>query len=169
MKKAMCVVMLIIGIICTLLILPRARAEMWGKAPMIPTSGKALWEYLQKEDYAKKWKMWPGKKALYMGREPHGSLLTTYVNEPAYMAIEKKHGMLPEGSIVAKENYSADKKYMALTVLYKVKGYYSQGNDWFWAKYTPDGKIEAEGKPDMCIQCHSSQKSNDYIMTAPLK
>lgn len=70
--------------------------------------------------------------------------MTTYVNGRAYRAIEKKSEMLPVGSIVMKENYSPDKKLMAHTVMYKVKGYIPQGGDWFWAKYAPDGKIEAE-------------------------
>ena len=68
-----------------------------------------------------------------------------------------------------KENYTADKKLAALTVMYKVKGYNPQAGDWFWAKYLPDGKIAAEGRVDACIQCHSMAKANDYIMIAPLK
>jgi len=113
--------------------------------------------------------MWPGKTALYPGTLPHGALLTTYVNDVAYKAIRAKKGKLPNGSIVVKENYMPDKSLAALTVMYKVKGYNSEANDWFWAKYMPDGKIEAEGKVDMCIGCHGMKKWNDYVLTAPLK
>jgi hypothetical protein len=142
-----------------------------GKAkPMVvQADGKALWDYLKKENYAKNWKMWPGKKALYPGKEPHGAFLTTYVNKKAYTAIKGKKGMLPDGSIIVKENYSADKKLGALTVMYKVKGYNSAAADWFWVKYLPDGKIAVEGKVDACINCHASAKANDYVASAPLK
>ncbi len=63
----------------------------------VQANGKALWDYLKKENYAKNWKMWPGKEAFYPGQEPHGALLTTYVNKTAYMAIEGKKGQLPDG------------------------------------------------------------------------
>jgi hypothetical protein len=135
----------------------------------VKADGKALWDYLKKENYATNWKMWPGKKALYPGREPHGAFLTTYVNKTAYDAIKGKKGQMADGSIVVKENYTADKKLAALTVIYKVKGYNPQAGDWFWAKYLPDGKVAAEGKVDACIQCHATAKANDYIATAPLR
>jgi len=146
------------------------QAKMGKEKPMaVKADGKALWDYLKMEKYAKNWKMWPGKKALYPGKEPHGALLTTYVNKTAYTAIKGKKGQLPDGSIIVKENYSADKKLGALTVMYKVKGYNPAAADWFWAKYLPDGKIAVEGKVDACIGCHASAKANDYVTTAPLK
>ncbi|HAM33124.1 MAG TPA: hypothetical protein DCP41_06375 [Deltaproteobacteria bacterium] len=40
------------------------------------------------------------------------------------------------------------------------------------AKYTPDGKVEAEGKSgmaDMCIGCHGKAKGNDFLFTGALK
>ena len=135
----------------------------------IEPKGAILWEQLKKMDYKAKFKMWPGKTSLYQGTEPHGSLLTTYVNIPALMNIVGKKGVLPEGSIVIKENYSADKKLMSVTVMYKVRAYNPDAGDWFWAKYAPDGKVEAEGKVDACIKCHSAKKDNDYIQTGSLK
>ncbi len=53
--------------------------------------------------------------------------------------------------------------------MYKVSGYNPAANDWFWAKYTPDGKIEAEGKIEGCINCHGKKRTNDFIFTGPLK
>lgn len=136
---------------------------------MVGPSGAALWELLTKMNYSKKFKMWPGKTSFYEGTEPHGALLTTYVNIPAFMGIAGKKGTLPEGSLIVKENYSADKKLMAITIMYKARAYNPDAGDWFWAKYAPDGKIEAEGKVEACIKCHASKKDNDYIMTGPLK
>jgi hypothetical protein len=136
---------------------------------IIRPTGAVVWDLLKQRDYSKKWRMWPGKTSLYPGKEPHGALLTTYVNITAFMAIAGKKGMLPNGSMIVTENYSADKKLSDITVMYKVPAYNPEAGDWFWAKYAPDGKIQAEGKADTCIKCHSQNKDNDYIMTVPLK
>ncbi len=48
--------------------------------------------------------MWPGKDAYYPGTEPHGMLLTTYVNELAFDAITQRSGRRPAGAVVVKEN-----------------------------------------------------------------
>jgi len=39
-----------------------------------------------------------------------------------------------------------NKKLAAVTVMYGKSGSNPQAGDHFWLKYTPDGKIEAEGK-----------------------
>lgn len=131
--------------------------------------GKELWGYLQKKGYTEKYSLWPGKGKLYKGAEPHGALLTTYVSKKALEAIEGKKGVMPPGSIVVKENYTPDKKLAAITVMYKVDKYNPDANDWFWAKYAPDGAIQAEGKVAGCIGCHGQQKDNDYLFTGKLK
>ncbi len=53
--------------------------------------------------------------------------------------------------------------------MYKVKGFNPEAGDWFWAKYTPDGQVQAAGKAEMCIKCHGAKKENDYFMTGPIK
>ena len=75
---------------------------------------------------------------------------------------------MPEGAIIVKENYGKDQKtLMAITPMYRVKGYNPEGGDWFWGKYGPDGKIMASGKPKGCIQCHAAKKDNDWLFTEP--
>jgi hypothetical protein len=135
----------------------------------IQPTGTAIWDLLKQMDYSKKWRMWPGKTSLYPGKEPHGALLTTYVNIPAFMAIAGKRGMLPNGSMIVMENYSTDRKLTDITVMYKSAAYNPEAGDWFWAKYSPDGKVQAEGQAETCLKCHAAKKDNDYIMTAPLK
>jgi hypothetical protein len=54
---------------------------------------------------------------------------------------------------------------MAVTPMYKVKGYNPEAGDWFWGKYGPDGKIMASGKVKGCINCHGVQKAKDWIFT----
>ena len=148
---------------------PPAKAEAVSLGPKVPGSGAALWDFLKKEDYEKNWKIWPGTTAFHHGTQPHGILLTTYVNAIALRAIEAKKGALPDGSIIVTENYGAEKWLESLTVMYKIKGYNPGENDWFWAKYGPEGTIAAEGKLNLCQDCHYEKRSNDYIWTARLK
>ncbi|NIM14569.1 MAG: hypothetical protein GTO45_21320, partial [Candidatus Aminicenantes bacterium] len=98
------------------------------------------------------------------GTEPHGSLLTTYVNERALKSIKDKSGMA-NNSIIVKENYAPNKDLIAVTVMYKVKGYNPEGGDWFWVKYDAKFKTLAEGKVEGCLACHGTVKGNDYIFT----
>jgi hypothetical protein len=121
-------------------------------------------EYILKYNPYRAWGLWPGKGNLYKGTEPHGSLLTTFVNGTAFYSIKKKNGMA-DSSLVVKENYTADKKFIALTVMYKIKGYNPEAGDWFWVKYGPDGKAEVSGKVKECIDCHRKMKDNDFIFT----
>ena len=149
-----------------------SHAPAKGKAALPAATGKDLWDYLTKVKYQKSFTLWPGKGKLYKGTEPHGALLTTYVNKPALAAIKGKKGTMPADAIIVKENYMPDKKLAAITVMYKVAGYNPEVGDWFWAKYTPDGKIEAEGKSgmaNMCIGCHGKAKGNDFLFTGELK
>jgi hypothetical protein len=145
----------------------KEKAKGGGKA--VAATGAAVWDYLKKEGYANKWKMWPGTTVMYPGPEPHGAFLTTYVNEPALKAITGKKGKFPDGAIISQDNYSKNKKLKFISVMYKVKGYNPQGGDWFWAQYKPDGRIEVEGKVDECIKCHIAQKGNDYVYTSKMK
>jgi hypothetical protein len=104
---------------------------------------------------------------LYKGKEPHGSLLTTYVNETAHRSARKNRN--DRRGNYRKENYTSDKKTGGSYVMYKIKGYNPANNDWFWARFASDGKTEASGKADACIKCHINKKENDYIFSGPLR
>ncbi|MHB8881079.1 MAG: cytochrome P460 family protein [Thermodesulfovibrionales bacterium] len=125
-------------------------------------------EYIIKYDPYRAWQLWPDKGRLYKGSQPHGALLTTFVNNAAYFSLKQGKGMA-DRSIIVKENYTADKKFIALSVMYKIKGYNPAAGDWFWAKYSPDGKVEASGKVTACIDCHARQSANDHIFTGKVK
>lgn len=133
-------------------------------AASVDTSGSALWEHLQQANY-RSWPKWPGKGELYQGTEPHGMLLTTYVNELALDALTNGAATMPAGAIIVKENYMPDSTFAAATVMHKVSGYNAEGGDWFWAKYDPKGVPEDAGRVAMCQQCHSANKQRDYLMT----
>jgi hypothetical protein len=151
------------------LVWAQGKGKAMAQTSMPAASGTALWDYLKKVDYAKTWKIWPGTHALHPGQSPHGAFLTTYVSERAYEAIEKKTETMPDGTIICKQNFDKDKKYVALTVMYKVKGYNPPEGDYFWAEYSPDGKIIAEGKISGCMNCHGKQRANNFIFSSSLR
>lgn len=132
---------------------------------MPAADGMALKTYITETAPYEKWELWPGKGRLYPGSEPHGAYLTTYVNAAALEAITAKAGTLPGGAMVVKENYTPGKELAAITVMYKVNDYNPDGGNWYWLKYTPDGTVEAEGKVDGCINCHSNVRSSDWMFT----
>ncbi len=140
---------------------------------------KELWNKIQSENYWVNWKTWPGKEAFYKGREPHGALLTTYVNDAVLKTIINKKGQMPTGAIIITENYMPDKTLDSITVMHKIEGFNPKINDWFWVKFGPDGKIATAekygqtlmltGKVATCIECHGGQSANDYIFTSLLR
>ena len=147
----------------------QAAAATEAEAVALPaTSAAAVWRYLEAADYKANWALWPGKGEFYVGQEPHGALLTTYLNRAAQRAVTGKAGSMPAGAIIVKENSLPDSTLAAVTVMYKVEGYYPAHHDWFWLKRLPDGKIEVEGRGAVCIACHSAQAGNDYIFTSSL-
>ena len=137
------------------------------QVPLPGADAGKLYGYIVKFNPYAKWPLWPGKGRLYKGREPHGSFLTTRVNNRAFFSLGKGTAM-SDGSLIVKENYSPEKKLAALTVMYKIKGYNPAAGDWFWAKYDPYGKVLESGKVSACIKCHGVRKDNDYIMTEKL-
>ncbi|HCO11833.1 MAG TPA: hypothetical protein DIT19_01220 [Desulfonauticus sp.] len=128
--------------------------------------GKALWQYITRVSPYKNWSFWPNHQGLQPGKAPHGPLHKVFVNS---RGIESKKAPVLDRTIVVKENYGKDKQLKAITVMYKVKGYAPQSGDWFWVKYSPQGKIDKEGKVKGCIGCHQIHKYNDYIFLHQFK
>lgn len=127
-----------------------------------PAEGDALWNFITQQSPYEKWQPLPGHEGLYEGKSPHGAYLKVYINDRALDAVRKGESV-PEGTIIVKENYGKDQKtLMAVTPMYKVKGYNPEGGDWFWAKYGAGGKVLAAGKIDGCIRCHSVRKDKDW-------
>ncbi len=133
-----------------------------------PTDGEAVWNYLEEVDYDGEWRRWPGTDELYEGGEPHGMLLTTYVNEIAYEALMDNRETMPNGAIIVKENHTPEEVLASITTMYKVENYNEEFNDWFWLKNDPEGVIDAQGKVDGCQSCHSAREDNDYLFTGEL-
>ncbi len=134
-----------------------------------------FWSYITKRNSYLGWGYWPGYYGIYPGKSPHGKYLKIYANSVALQAAREGRRMTT-GAIIIKENYGADQKtLMAVTPMYKIKGYNPEGGDWFWAKLKPngepflgpDGKTPLVGKVKGCINCHSVQKNKGWLFTAP--
>jgi hypothetical protein len=132
-----------------------AFAEMPGPNP------EALWKHLTEESPYTQWGFWPDHQGMQPGRAPHGPLHKVYVND---RALNSSQPPVQYGSIAVKENYGKDKELKAITVMYKVAGYNSDAGDWFWAKYSPKGKVDKFGKPKGCVGCHGTRAKNDFIL-----
>ncbi|MGB2905918.1 MAG: cytochrome P460 family protein [Candidatus Aminicenantaceae bacterium] len=126
----------------------------------------ALWEYITKESPYKDWGFWDDHKDIQPGNSPHGPFHRVYVNE---VLLKTDGTPAPYGSIQVKESFDSNKKLTALTVMYKIEGFNPEGGDWFWARYSLDGKANPAGKVQGCIGCHAVKSGNDYIIVHDLK
>jgi hypothetical protein len=118
----------------------------------------------------------------YTGVHPHGAILQTVEStlsvDGQRGAVLVKHNFGGEG--VSKEKVSADYDAWidAVTVMYQRDGYDPDNNDWFWAKYLPDGSLDknpkgmqlagrvAKGNTEAgCIACHAGAPGGDLVFT----
>lgn len=131
-------------------------------------SGEKLWVRITEETNYKKYPYWPNHKGLQPGQSPHGEFHKVFINPLLRYSLPIKNHIIPNGSIIVKENYSSDKRLKYYTVMAKVAGYDPKDGDWFWAMYGLDGSVKKAGKLKSCIGCHSGLKDNDYIIIYPL-
>jgi len=125
-----------------------------------------LWQYITKVSPYTEWSFWPDHQGMQPGRAPHGPLHKVYVND---RALNSGKPPVQYGAIQVKENYSKSRELKAITVMYKVLGYNPKDGDWFWVKYTPEGKTGPFGKPKGCIGCHGTRANNDFILVHEFK
>jgi hypothetical protein len=149
--------------------LAAAMVLFMGFAPVAEMPGPdaaALWEYITKESPYQEWGFWDDHQDMQPGNSPHGPFHRVFVNE----VLLKAGGVpVPYGAIQVKESFDSNKKPTALTVMYKVEGFNPEGGDWFWARYTLEGKAGPAGKVQGCIGCHAVKASNDYILVHDFK
>ena len=159
MKKIAIVISCTLCALC-LMIVSISLAEMPGSDPV------KLWDYITKVSPYNKWSFWPDHQGMQPGRAPHGPLHKVYVNDRAF---NSKNPPVQYGSIAVKENYNNAKELKAITVMYKIHKYNPDAGDWFWVKYTPEGKAEKSGKPEGCVGCHGTRAKNDFILVHEFK
>ena len=128
------------------------------------TSGARLWQRISEEADYKSYVELPGHEGVRPGQSPHGRFHVVYINKVLAEALPVADRRAPVGTIIVKENLTAERELDALTVLAKVDGYAPEHNDWFWAKFAPDGAVQAEGSPAGCVRCHEGMVHNDYVI-----
>jgi len=162
---------LVAGAVLLLVLVPAALAQ--GTISAEDTqAAQDLWKTMQDAKYPANWATVPGKGTFYQGQAPHLDLLSTYLNPPAAAAQKAPPGKMPDGSIIVKEVYKADKTLTTIAVMQKKPGYDPEHGDWFYATFKPDGTPAAAGKIAGCIRCHGAAQTNGYIFTflvAPIK
>ena len=154
---------LLLGFVMLLVALftvPVVMAEMPG------SDADALWNYITKASPYQKWSFWPDHQGIQDGRAPHGPKHKVYVNDKA---LASNTPPLQYGAIQVKENFNMTGELKAITVMYKIKGYNPDDGDWFWAKYSPEGKADKAGKPAGCIGCHGTRAKNDFVIVHDFK
>jgi len=116
----------------------------------------------------------------YVGTHPHGAILevgihTVTVRGVANTVVAKRSyrgiGATVEDVEADRASYIQD-----VTVMFKREaGYDPVAQNWFWAKYNPDGTLDAtpngvelagriaKGKPKGCIACHLKASGGDLM------
>ncbi|MBT3196213.1 MAG: hypothetical protein HN842_07150 [Gammaproteobacteria bacterium] len=138
---------------------------------------KALWQAMTNEGLV-------GDNAVhsrpYKGVPPHGMVLDTIEKDitvnghTGHVIIKRNYG----GKGVDVNKVAKDPKpwLKAVTVMFKREnGYDADNQNWFWAKYKPNGSLHsnpkkmllagrvAKGKPAGCISCHRAAPGGDYL------
>ena len=129
---------------------------------------QSFWKHISEKSPYRDWEQWPaGSEEPRPASEPHGPWVKTYA-KPAGTNDPTRLGY---GSILVQEEYDEDKATLkAVSVMYCVKGADPAHYDWYWLKYTPNGKVmkapaEQGGKPlggkvQSCINCHQRAKAD---------
>ena len=138
---------------------------------------QGLWSSISQSNLAGKT---PKADSPYKGSHPHGAVLETLTGSATVnghtgtVVVKRNYG----GPNVSISNVSQDRaKYLkAVTVMFKrEQGYDSDNQDWFYAKYKPDGTLHtnpkgmklagrvAKGKPIGCISCHKLAPGGDFL------
>ncbi|OUS08702.1 hypothetical protein A9Q96_04515 [Rhodobacterales bacterium 52_120_T64] len=117
----------------------------------------------------------------YAGMAPHGMMLETFYTTGTInghtgdLIVKRNYG--PEGVSEAEVLMDPAKHLGAVTVMFRREaGYDDDNQDWFWAKFLPDGSLDknaggmelagrvAKGADAGCIACHSNV--DDYVFTS---
>lgn len=123
------------------------------------TDAAAVWKYITVTSPYTEWDNFKSTIGMIEAAPPHGPKAKVYANELANESIYKADN----GSIIVMEDYEEDGTTLrAVTLMQKRTGYNPQAGDWFWAKFSPDGTVEEEGKIEKCIECHVSMAFDDY-------
>lgn len=129
---------------------------------------EALWKRISQEAPFSRYSFWPGYEGMHEGSVPHGPFHKLYINDVLLRALPVTNGQAPYGTLVVKDNYNRDQEPSAVYVMAKIRGFDPEHNDWYWARFNPDGSEAVGGKLSGCIECHLGAQKNDFIFLQPL-
>jgi hypothetical protein len=128
---------------------------------------QSFWKHITEKAPYREWARWPATaEDPIAADEPHGPWVKTYANSVA----AKNPTRLGYGSILVNEEYDEDKSTLkAVSVMYCVNGADPDHYDWYWLKYSRDGKVmqtpagqggkPIAGKVQSCINCHQKART----------
>ena len=87
------------------------------------------------------------------------------------LVIKRNFG--PEGVTEEQVLGTPGEHLSAVTIMFRrEEGYAPESENWFWAKYGPEGELEQTsegtpiaGKAKGCISCHDGADGGDYLYT----
>lgn len=132
-----------------------------GQGKLPPPEAEAVWKHITQASPYTSWGAWPDYQGVQRSRSPHGPMNRVYVNQAGLNSAKPPVAF---GTIEVKAVQNTAGQVKEVLVQYKVKGFNPKAGDWFWARYSPQGRVQAAGKPAHCIRCHSVLDDNDYIM-----
>lgn len=138
--------------------------------------GKKLWTSVAG------YETWKLHTDVYRGQSPHGKFVRLY---STWVTVDgRSHPLIIKdnyaGRGVSAEAVGADRTKWLRSVtimLQREEGYDPDHDDWYWAKYAPDGSIEtnpagvklvgrvAKGTTRGCISCHDLADGEDYLFS----
>jgi len=116
----------------------------------------------------------------YVGGEPHGAILVTLQSDVTVGghtgAVLVKNNYMGDTVSVASVANDPERNLVAVTVMFqRAAGYDTENQNWFWAKFSADGSLQANPKgmklagrvskePEgACIGCHKGAPGGDYV------
>ncbi|MGM0516299.1 MAG: cytochrome P460 family protein [Pseudomonadota bacterium] len=150
--------------------------------PMNVEYAKVLWDRLEGNNLV-------GSDSIrsfpYEGNHPHGQVLDyletmiTVDNHEGVVMVKKNYGGDGDpGALEAGVLEEPEKHLDSITVMFQREdGYDPDHDNWYWAKYQPDGQLAknpkdmsmagrvAKGANEGCIACHAGAPGGDYVFT----
>lgn len=153
-----------------LLLLSQASCDTMAPQGSPTPSGSELATLILQTDPFDQWGQFPDASGTIQSNPPHGPMSRVFINDTLAKALNNFTGRLPAGSIIVKENMGTSTLVTEakLTVMWKVAGFDTANNDWFWANLTPEGDVVVEGKVSSCTACHGGARANDFVFVQKL-
>jgi len=122
-------------------------------APGDDVIAQTLWDHFQGARHWQSPEGWDGLPASTLEAEgEHGAYTEIRMNRLAAGTIGGD--VLPGGVLVTADYDEDGETLLQWTAMKKIPGYDPDNDDWFWARYSPEGEVKLKGTLNDCIYCH---------------